>query len=95
MAAAGKAYQERKFPEAEKLYTDALREAEAFGSADTRLAANLNNLAELYRLRDRFAEAEPLYKRSLEIWQKARGTEEPSLAPVLTNLGELYRQMGR
>lgn len=95
MAAAGKAYQDRNFPEAEELYANALQQAETFGPADPHLAANLNNLAELYRQRDRFTEAEPLYERSIDIWQKARGFQDPSLAPVLSNLGELYRQMGR
>lgn len=75
MAAAGKAYQDRNFPEAEKLYANALQQAETFGPADPRLAANLNNLAELYRQRDRFAEAEPLCERSIDIWQKARGLQ--------------------
>ncbi len=31
MAAAGKAYQDRNFPEAEKLYSEALHQAEDFG----------------------------------------------------------------
>ena len=95
MVAAGKAFQERKYPEAELLYANALQQAELFGPTDPRLATNLNNLAELYVQRGRFAEAEPLYKRSIESWEKARGPEEPSLASVLGNLGELYRLTGR
>ena len=95
MAAAAKAYQDRNFPEAQRLYSQALQQAEAFGPADPRLATNLNNLAESYRQGDRFAEAEPLYKRSLEVWERARGPRDVTLSPVLSNLGELYRQMGR
>ncbi|MEO1610013.1 MAG: tetratricopeptide repeat protein [Pseudomonadota bacterium] len=33
----------------------------------------LNNLAELYRLQGRYAEAEPLYKRTITIFEKALG----------------------
>ncbi len=45
----------------------AVKRAEAFGPQDPRLATNLNGLAETYRAQGRYAEAEPLYKRSLAI----------------------------
>ena len=35
----------------------------------------------------RYAEAEPLYKRSLVIWEKALGPEHPDVATTLSNLG--------
>ena len=43
----------------------------------------------------RYAEAEPLYKRSLAILEKALGPEHPDVAQSLNNLAELYRQQGR
>ncbi len=37
------------------------------------------------------ADAEPLYKRALAIWEKALGPEHPHVAASLNNLAELYR----
>ncbi|MEO0810268.1 MAG: tetratricopeptide repeat protein, partial [Pseudomonadota bacterium] len=37
------------------------------------VGTTLNNLAELYRLQGRYAEAEPLYKRTITIFEKALG----------------------
>ena len=56
---------------------------------------SLNNLAELYRAQGRYAEAEPLYKRSLAIKEKALGPEHPDVAKVLNNLAFLYDNQGR
>jgi CHAT domain-containing protein/Tfp pilus assembly protein PilF len=59
------------------------------------VATGLNNLADLYRSEGRLAEAEPLFKRALEIIEKALGSDHPSLSMGLNNLGELYRSEGR
>lgn len=53
IAAGTKAYQQGKYPEAEKHWGAALIEAEGFGPQDPRLATSLNNLGELYRLQGR------------------------------------------
>ena len=55
----------------------------------------LNNLASVYREEGRFAEAEPLYRRSLGIWEKALGPDHPLVAASLINVGELYQAQGR
>src|SRR5437899_10604475 len=57
MAAAGKARQEGRYSEAERLFIDAIKEVEGFGPGDPRLPASLNSLAELYRTRSKYAEA--------------------------------------
>ncbi len=77
MAAATKAFQQGNYPEAEDQLGAALKEAEGFGPQDPRLATNLNNLGELYRLQGRYAEAEPLNKRALAIREKALGPDPP------------------
>jgi hypothetical protein len=46
-------------------------------------------------LRDSYAEAEPLYQRSLAIWEKALGPERPEVATGLENYAALLREMGR
>ena len=49
----------------------------------------------LYNNQGRYKEAEPLYRRSLAIEEKAVGRDHPSVASTLNNLAELYRALGR
>src|SRR2546427_1942840 len=90
MAAAGKACQEGRYSEAERLFIDAIKEVEGFGPGDPRLPASLNSLAELYRTRSKYAEAEALYKRALAIREKTLGPDHPEVATSLNNLAVLY-----
>jgi tetratricopeptide (TPR) repeat protein len=55
----------------------------------------LNNLAALYDAMGRYPEAEPLYVRSLSIYEQQLGADHPNTATSLNNLAELYRAMGR
>ena len=41
------------------------------------------------------AQAEPLCKRSLAIWEKALGPDHPSVATSIENLSAFYRAMKR
>ena len=59
------------------------------------VATSLNNLAVLYDDQGRYADAEPLYKRSLAIREKALGPDHPDVATSLNNLAELYDDQGR
>jgi tetratricopeptide (TPR) repeat protein len=43
----------------------------------------------------RYSEAEPLYKRSLAVVEKALGHDHPKVAAVLNNLAEVFRKQGR
>ena len=47
------------------------------------------------RFSDRIAEAEPLYKRALAIWEKALGPEHPNVVNGLENYAALLRKTGR
>ncbi len=94
-AAGIEAYQRGDYAEAEKQFRAALNEAEGFGPQDPRLARSLNNLAELYRVQGRYAEAEPLHKRALAIREKALGPEHPDVAQSLNNLALLYPAQGK
>jgi len=59
-------------------------------------AGRLLNQAGYYlRERARYAEAEPLYRRALEIVEKALGPEHPDVAASLNNLALLYHRQGR
>ena len=52
-------------------------------------------LAALYQAQGRYAEAEPLFRRSLAIREKALGPEHPHVAASLHNLAGLYRIQGK
>ncbi len=58
-------------------------------------ASSLNNLAELYRAQGHYAEAEPLYQRSLAIFEKTLGPEHPHVAAILENYAALFRHTAR
>ena len=89
------AYEQARYAEAEKHYLAALKEAETFGPEDPNVAQTLNNLAKLYRTQGKYTEAEPLYQRSLAIWEKALGPEHPNVATSLNNLALLYGTQGK
>ncbi len=49
----------------------------------------------LYHDQGKYAEAKPLYLRSLAIREKALGPEHPDVAESLNNLAGLYDNQGR
>ena len=59
------------------------------------MGQSLNNLAELYRAQGRYADAEPLFKRSLAILKKALGPKHPDVATILENYAALLWEAGR
>ena len=59
------------------------------------MATSLNNLALLYDNQGQYAEAEPLYQRSLAILEKALGPEHPDVATSRENYAILLRKTGR
>ncbi len=95
MTTAAKAYQQGRYTDAERSFQAAVKDAEAFGPQDPRLATSLNNLAELYRLQGKYAEAEPLNKRALAIRKRSLGPAHPDVANSLNNLAGLYHQQGK
>ena len=60
------------------------------GSEHPDVASYLNNLAWLYSNQGKYQEAEPLFKRALEIKEKVLGSEHPDVAKSLNNLAGLY-----
>jgi CHAT domain-containing protein/Tfp pilus assembly protein PilF len=56
---------------------------------------SLNNLAEIYRVQGRYADAEPLYKRALAIREKTFGPDHPDVGQSLNNLTLLFQTQGR
>ena len=62
---------------------------------DPRLVASLNKLAQLYYAQGKFNQAEPLYKRALEISEMILGPDHPDLATTLSNLAAVYDAQGK
>ena len=56
---------------------------------------DLGPLAALLPAQGQYAEAEPLYRRALEILEAGLGPDHPSVAMVLENLAGLLRHLGR
>jgi tetratricopeptide (TPR) repeat protein len=67
--------------------------AEALGPDHPAVGVSLNNLAALYKDQGQYAQAEPLYKRSLAILEKTT-PNHPYVAGILNNLSGLYMKMG-
>jgi tetratricopeptide (TPR) repeat protein len=55
----------------------------------------LNRIGHYLSERARYSEAEPLWKRALEISEQQSGLLHPDTATSLNNLAELYRQQGK
>jgi tetratricopeptide (TPR) repeat protein len=60
-----------------------------------KLAQLFDNYATLLRDEGKYTEAEPLYKRALDIWAKSRYPEHPELAKTLMNYAALLRKLDR
>ena len=56
------------------------------GSDHPTVAANLNNLGAVYFFEGRYGEAEPLFRRALDIQERALGHDHPDVAKTLNNL---------
>jgi CHAT domain-containing protein/tetratricopeptide (TPR) repeat protein len=65
------------------------------GEKHSEFATALAWLAYVYQDQGRTAEAEPLYKRALDTYEKALGPDNSAVAIALNNLATLYRDQGR
>jgi tetratricopeptide (TPR) repeat protein len=90
-------YQTGKYAVAKSLLQRALDiQEKALGKAHPSTAKSLNDLAVLYCALGQYSEAEPLFKRVLETYEKVGTvTESPHYAASLNNLAALYRTQGR
>ena len=65
------------------------------GRDESSLISSVNILADVYRTDGKFDKAEPLYLRTLQLLEKARGPENASLVPVLNSYADMLRKAGR
>ena len=66
-----------------------------FGPDAPETATALNNLALTYHSLARYTEAEPLYRRAIEIDEKALGKDHPDVARDYNNLADLLSGQGK
>ena len=93
--ASRQAYANGSYSDAESTLLLALGEAEAFGSNDLRLAVTVDALARVYETQNRYAEAEPHYRRALAIREQVLGPAHPDVASTLYRLASSYRAQHR
>lgn len=84
-----KAFREGRLADANRLFTQALTNAQQFGANDVRLAPIYNNLALVSFVQNDFITSEALFEKSIAVVEK-QGQENPLLLPVLDNLTSLY-----
>jgi tetratricopeptide (TPR) repeat protein len=73
------------------MFAASVTDAERFGDQDARLARSLNNLAAAYAAQGKYADAEPLYQRSLAVLEQVHGPDHPDVATTLLNYAALLR----
>jgi tetratricopeptide (TPR) repeat protein len=78
--------QQGNYAAAETTLLTALRVAEKLPAGDFRVATTLYDLGSIYQDLGSLAQAAKFYQRSLSVWQKALGTDHPSLARPLNSL---------
>jgi Tfp pilus assembly protein PilF len=60
-----------------------------------KVAESLNNLGWVYHQHGNHIRAESLYKRAIEIWERALGPEHSYVAACLENYADLLRRTNR
>src|SRR5260370_6036576 len=91
-AAGSKAYGSGKYVEAEAALQHAL---ELAGDNKDQIARSLRSLSDLYRAQGRYAAAEPLLVRLVEVRTELLGPEHVDLAADLNDLASIYRTTGK
>lgn len=92
--AASQAGQEKRSPEAEARWQQALAEAKRSGPDSWQVAYTLRRLALFYESQGRYDEAERTYKQVLAIWERT-APSAPAAARAVTDLAHLYHGQGR
>jgi tetratricopeptide (TPR) repeat protein len=88
----GEGHYEEAIPLAQQVVTELEKSA---GPSSREVASALNNEAELYNKLQRYAEAEPLYKRALAIRRAVLGPDDPDTMKSLSRLAALYHAEGK
>lgn len=88
-----KAFEQGHYPAAARQFQAALTIAEAWKPDDSRLATSLMNLAIVYHTQGQYAQAAPLYQRTLTLQEQMFGAHHPQLVPVLKAYADVQRRL--
>lgn len=88
------ALQRGRHARAEKQFLAALKDAEALGKKNPRLAITLNLLAEACRIQGKFKEAEQYFQRALTLGKQSLGKDNPEYIKIVDNHDKLLRAQG-
>lgn len=80
---------------AERILVAALAKAEALPQKDSAIALTANQLGEVFLESGKNEEAEPHFKRALEIWTRALGPDDSKCAETQNKLGLCYFRQGK
>jgi tetratricopeptide (TPR) repeat protein len=83
-------YKTRNYPEAEKAFQQALKEAEKLETGDKRVATTVYNLALCQQAQSNYAEAEKNMSKAVDMMTVAYGAEHQRVAQVYMDLADLY-----
>lgn len=83
-----------KFAGAELDYKQALAEAIRQGNSNACITQSLKDLGNLFLKQGNYRQAEPFYRRSLELIEKAQGPDSQFLDPILEALGQIAEKEG-
>jgi tetratricopeptide (TPR) repeat protein len=89
-----KAYSLKNYVLARKLWTQALTQAEKLPPSDVRLAQSLDNMASVAKAQEKYAEAEKLYRRELDLRKKYHVKDEVVLGLNVINLASVIGSEG-
>lgn len=101
---ANRAYEGKRYSQAEILYADCLNQAEQWPKGlhhsdgrelSSALSKSLNNLGAVYHVQGKYTMAEEIYERSLQLKQELFGENSVDYALCLQNLAACYSAKGR
>ena len=81
-----KAGQNRNLEEAERMWQEALKEAEQFGEKDGRFVISVDNLANVLFNQKKYDKAEPFYRKALIIRERTLPHDHADVATCSNNL---------
>lgn len=93
--AAEAALSQGDYPRAEINWRCAYKKAEYFEPTDPRLCTTLESLAEVLWKQGKYAEAEPLCRRTMETYEKILDPSHPDVAIIANNLAMLCHAQGK
>lgn len=92
MDAGRHAIKQRQYDKAERFFRAALTAVDGEAGDEPRMSTSLLSLATLHQARGKYATADRLYQRALNLREQSLGVGHPEVAEVLDAYADLFRQ---